>query len=146
MPSAPSMDKHKVEQLPLSHSDKLTIPPKTTIVAKAGYNRTEDVNGYMQEGVGLFDMTTHEGLRWSAASAYLRPALKRPQKNLSVESKVLVSKILFEGKKAVGIEYTQKGQTKRAYADNEVIVRSGHFTHFLPFFKKNLWFAWRANQ
>ena len=102
----------------------------------------------MQEGVGLFDMTTHKGLRWSAASAYLRPALKRPQKNLSVESKVLVSKILFEGKKAVGIEYTQKGQTKRAYADNEVIVRSGHhLTHFFlfPFFK-NHWFAWRAKQ
>ena len=59
-------------------------------------------------------------MRWNTASAYLRPALARPEKNLAVESGVLVTKILFDGKKATGIEYIQKGQVKRAYAENEV--------------------------
>ena len=63
-----------------------------------------------------------QGMRWNTASAYLRPALNRPVKNLTVESKVLASKILFEGKKAVGIEYIQNGETKQAYAENEVKI------------------------
>ena len=70
-------------------------------------------------------MTTHKGFRWSTATAYLRPALSRPQKNLDVESKVFVIKILFDGKKAVGIEYIQKGETKKVYAENEVIISGG---------------------
>ena len=63
-----------------------------------------------------------QGMRWNTASAYLRPALNRPVKNLTVESKVLASKILFEGKKAVGIEYIQNGETKQAYAEKEVRI------------------------
>ena len=70
-------------------------------------------------------MTTHKGFRWNTATAYLRPALNRPHKNLDVESKVLATKILFEGKKAVGIEYVQDGQTKKVFADTEVIVSGG---------------------
>ena len=70
-------------------------------------------------------MTTHKGYRWSTASAYLRPALNSPQKNLNVESKVLVTKILFDGKKAIGVEYVQGGETKKVYAENEVIVSGG---------------------
>ena len=71
----------------------------------------------------MVDHHTHvffQGMRWSAASAYLRPALNRPEKNLAVESGVLVTKILFDGKKATGVEYIQKGEVKRAYAENEV--------------------------
>ena len=70
-------------------------------------------------------MTTHKGFRWNTATAYLRPALERPQKNLEVESKVLVTKILFDGKKAIGIEYIQNGATKKAFAENEVIISGG---------------------
>ena len=92
---------------------------------QAGYPRTDDVNGYQQEGFGLFDMTTHKGFRWNTATAYLRPALKRPQKNLDVESGVLVTKILFDGKKAVGIEYVKDGSTKKAFAETEVIISGG---------------------
>ena len=58
-------------------------------------------------------------------ASYLRPALNRPQKNLNVESKVLVTKILFDGKKAIGVEYVQGGETKKVYAENEVIVSGG---------------------
>ena len=70
-------------------------------------------------------MTTHKGFRWSTATAYLRPALSRPEKNLDVESKVFVTKILFDGKKAVGIEYIQGGETKKVFAENEVIISGG---------------------
>ena len=70
---------------------------------QCGYPYTEDMNGFQQEGVGPMDMTTYKGRRWSAARAYLRPALSR--KNLKVESKILVNKILFEGTKALGVEY-----------------------------------------
>ncbi|KAF3696669.1 Choline dehydrogenase, mitochondrial [Channa argus] len=90
---------------------------------QAGYPVTDDMNGYQQEGVGWMDMTIHKGKRWSAASAYLRPALGRP--NLKTEVRCLVTKILFDGNRAVGVEYTQKGQKKRAYAEKEVILSGG---------------------
>uniref|UniRef100_A0A7N6AE77 Choline dehydrogenase n=1 Tax=Anabas testudineus TaxID=64144 RepID=A0A7N6AE77_ANATE len=90
---------------------------------QAGYPFTEDMNGYQQEGVGWMDMTIHKGKRWSAASAYLRPALSRP--NLKTEVRCLVSKILFDGNRAVGVEYTQKGQKKRVFAEKEVILSGG---------------------
>ena len=70
-------------------------------------------------------MTTHKGFRWNTATAYLRPALSRNHNNLDVESNVLVTKILFDRKKAVGIEYVQNGQTKKAFADTEVVVSGG---------------------
>ncbi|XP_029013496.1 choline dehydrogenase, mitochondrial [Betta splendens] len=90
---------------------------------QAGYPFTDDMNGYQQEGVGWMDMTIHKGKRWSAASAYLRPALGRP--NLKAEVRCLVSKILFDGTRAVGVEYTQGGQTKRVFAEKEVILSGG---------------------
>ena len=62
---------------------------------QAGYARTEDMNGYRQEGFGPMDMTVHKGRRWSTAMAYLRPALARP--NLSLRTGVLVTRVLFEG-------------------------------------------------
>uniref|UniRef100_A0A4W3J3U7 Choline dehydrogenase n=1 Tax=Callorhinchus milii TaxID=7868 RepID=A0A4W3J3U7_CALMI len=90
---------------------------------QAGYPFTEDMNGFQQEGVGWMDMTIHRGKRWSAASAYLRPALTRP--NLSTEVQAFVTRILFEGTKAVGIEYTQGGEKKKVYAHKEVILSGG---------------------
>ncbi len=73
-----------------------------------------------QEGVGWFDMTIHKGMRWSAASAYLHPALNRP--NLKVEDNLLVEKIVFESKKAKGVKYLKNGQVHTAMAD-QVIIR-----------------------
>ena len=72
---------------------------------QCGYPYTEDMNGFQQEGVGPMDMTTYKGKRWSAAQAYLRPALSR--KNLTAESKALVTRVLFEGTKAVGVEFVK---------------------------------------
>ncbi|XP_021365818.1 choline dehydrogenase, mitochondrial-like isoform X2 [Mizuhopecten yessoensis] len=90
---------------------------------QAGFLFTDDMNGYQQEGVGLMDMTIHKGRRWSAAVAYLRPALKRD--NVKVESNALSTRILFENKRAVGVEYEQKGVKKVIRAEKEVILSGG---------------------
>ncbi|XP_060622040.2 choline dehydrogenase, mitochondrial [Anolis sagrei] len=90
---------------------------------QAGYPFTEDMNGFQQEGFGWMDMTVHKGLRWNTASAYLRPALSRP--NLSAEDSTFVTKILFEGTKAIGIEYIKNGEKKKVFASKEVILSGG---------------------
>ncbi|WP_227664594.1 choline dehydrogenase [Marinobacter litoralis] len=90
---------------------------------QAGYPYTEDMNGYQQEGFGEMDMTIRKGKRWSAAQAYLRPALNRP--NLTAETGAMTTRILFEGEKAVGVEYVQDGKTIRVAARKEVIVSGG---------------------
>ncbi|XP_015426601.1 PREDICTED: choline dehydrogenase, mitochondrial isoform X1 [Myotis davidii] len=69
------------------------------------------------------DMTIHKGKRWSAACAYLHPALSRP--NLTAETRTFVSRVLFEGSRAVGVEYIKNGQSHRAYASEEVILSGG---------------------
>lgn len=90
---------------------------------QAGYPFTEDMNGFQQEGFGWMDMTIHKGQRWSAACAYLHPALSRP--NLTAETRTFVSRVLFEGSRAVGVEYIKNGQSHRAYASEEVILSGG---------------------
>jgi choline dehydrogenase len=71
-------------------------------VQEAGYSLTDDVNGYRQEGFAKFDRNIRNGRRWSAADAYLRPALKRP--NLEVRTRQLVERVVFEGTRAVGVQ------------------------------------------
>ena len=90
---------------------------------QAGYPYSEDTNGYQQEGFGITDRTIHRGERWSTASAYLRPAMERG--NLEVESDALSHRILFDGRRAVGVEYSRAGETLRVYAEREVIVCGG---------------------
>lgn len=90
---------------------------------EAGYARTDDMNGYRQEGLGPMDRTTYRGRRWSAAMAYLRPARARP--NLTVASRTLVTRVLFEGTRAIGVEYAHGGELVRARARREVIVAGG---------------------
>ena len=90
---------------------------------QAGYPFTADMNGYQQEGVGPMFMTTHEGRRWSAAVAYLKPAMSRP--NLEVETGAFTDRILFEGKRATGIAYRRGGQDRTVKARREVICCSG---------------------
>ena len=89
----------------------------------AGYPYTEDVNGYQQEGVGPYDMTIHSGKRWSASQAYLRPALKR--KNLETRVNAHATRILYEGTKAIGVEYIRDNQIRRAKATKELILSGG---------------------
>ena len=94
---------------------------------QAGFSITNDFNGKNQEGFSRYEHTmadTKRGpRRWSSARAYLHPALKR--KNLSTETNVQVNKVLFEGKKAVGVEYSKKGKTFSVKANKEVILSAG---------------------
>jgi len=90
---------------------------------QAGLPFNPDFNGATQEGVGVYQISTRNGRRMSAARAFLRPAMKRG--NVRVETNALATKILFEGKRAVGIEYLQNGQTKSARAGREVILSAG---------------------
>ncbi|HEU5468365.1 MAG TPA: choline dehydrogenase, partial [Steroidobacteraceae bacterium] len=91
---------------------------------QAGYAATADVNGYRQEGFGRFDMTVSpDGRRCSAANAYLRPAMRRP--NLAVRTHALATRILFEGRRAVGVEYRRRDGIHAARAGREVIVSTG---------------------
>jgi choline dehydrogenase len=89
----------------------------------AGYPVTDDYNGYQQEGFGAMAMTVKNGVRHSTALAYLDPARKR--KNLTIITKALINKVLFEGKKAIGVEYQQGNQTLSVYAHKEVILSAG---------------------
>lgn len=93
-------------------------------VQQAGYPLTKDVNGYQQEGFSRFDRNIRKARRLSAARAYLHPVLNR--KNLELVCHAFVNRILFEGKKAVGVEATVNGQTYNVYA-NEVILCGGAF-------------------
>ncbi|WP_295529020.1 choline dehydrogenase [Novosphingobium sp. Chol11] len=90
---------------------------------QAGYALTGDVNGFRQEGFGRMDMTVRGGERCSAAKAYLRPAMKRP--NVAVITQALATRIVFEGKRAVGVEYERGGKRIVAKAAREVILAGG---------------------
>ncbi len=90
---------------------------------EAGYPTTEDVNGYAQEGFGRMDMTVHDGVRWSAARAYLDPA--RSRKNLTVWTHAFAEKILFEGRRATGVRVSRKGASQDVKARREVVLAGG---------------------
>jgi choline dehydrogenase len=90
---------------------------------QAGYPLTPDINGFQQEGFGRMDMTVHHGTRWSAARAYLKPALRRA--NLAVETHALATRVLFEGRRAIGAAYRRGGKERVARARREVILAGG---------------------
>ncbi len=90
---------------------------------QSGYWRTEDYNGRRQEGFGAMHMTVRDGVRWSTANAYLKPVLHRD--NLKVLTHVLTRRVLFQGKKAVGVEYEADGQCHQVYARACVILAAG---------------------
>jgi choline dehydrogenase len=92
---------------------------------QANIPRNDDFNGAAQEGAGYFQLTVKNGRRWSTAVGYLRQARRRP--NLAVVSDALASRILFSGRRAVGVQYIQHGRTCTAYTDGEVIVAGGAF-------------------
>lgn len=87
---------------------------------EAGYSLTLDYNGSKQEGFGPMEMTVWNGRRWSAANAYLRPALKRP--NVALMTGVHADRICFEGRRAVGVAIRRWGRTETIRAGKEVIV------------------------
>jgi choline dehydrogenase-like flavoprotein len=91
----------------------------------AGYPLIKDYNSGVHEGFGRSQYSIRNGRRSSAASAYLKPALKRL--NLTVQTNALTTRVIMEGTRATGVEYRRKGRTIRAIADKEVIISGGAF-------------------
>ncbi|MBT3343484.1 MAG: choline dehydrogenase [Gemmatimonadetes bacterium] len=91
-------------------------------IEEAGYSRTDDVNGFRQEGFAAFDRNIHRGRRLSAAGAYLHPIWRRP--NLHVQCSAFTRRILFDGTRAIGVEYEHRGRSHRVLA-GEIICCGG---------------------
>lgn len=90
---------------------------------QAGYKVTNDFNGEQQEGFGFFQLTIRNGKRCSAAAAYLTPVRNRP--NLQVITGAMICRVLFDGKRAIGIEYEREGKRVETRASREVILSCG---------------------
>ncbi|MGA7091047.1 MAG: choline dehydrogenase [Candidatus Acidiferrales bacterium] len=111
----------------LSVTDARYVNPLTRAFLAAaeclGIPPNEDFNGPAQDGAGLYQVTQRRGRRHSAADAFLRPAMRRP--NLSVQMRALATRILIERGRAVGVEYRQGGSLHQARAEREVILAGG---------------------
>jgi choline dehydrogenase len=112
---------------PLNVSDATTRHPVSDAVVEAGIEAglpfNDDCNGEAQDGISYFQLTVKNGRRWSAAQAYLKPAMMRP--NLKVETEAHMAAILFEGRRAVGVTYRQDGRMVSVRANREVILSGG---------------------
>ena len=114
---------------PLSVSDSRAMSPliETMIEASrlAGHELNPDFNGAVQEGVGRFQLTQHNGRRCSTAAAFLHPALERP--NLEVITDAMALRILFDGSRAVGVEVARGGKVEEIRAERDVILSAGSY-------------------
>lgn len=113
--------------LPVSdqRSGNTVTPAFVEAGVQAGLARNEDFNGAEQDGVGMYQLTQRGGMRASAAVAYLHPAAERP--NLTVMPYMHVNRVLFEGKRAVGVEATRLGEAQELRAEREVILCGGTY-------------------
>ncbi len=100
--------------------------PLMETAANAGFNTTDDLSGEMEEGFARGELTIDaNGRRASTARAYLDQAMNRP--NLTVVTGAVTQRVLFEGKRATGVEYLREGQREVAMADKEVILSGGSY-------------------
>jgi choline dehydrogenase len=114
---------------PLSVSESRSMQPLVDrlieAASQAGHERNPDFNGARQEGVGRFQLTQRNGLRWSTADAFLHPARERP--NLEVITHALSTRILFEGDRTVGVEIFADDELVEIRAEREVILAAGAY-------------------
>jgi choline dehydrogenase len=108
----------------LSHADPLSAA-FIEAAAETGIPKNPDFNGATQEGAGWFQTTTRYGRRASTAVSYLRPAKGRS--NLKVETSALARRIIFDGRRAAGVEYDSKGALRTVRARREILVCSGAY-------------------
>lgn len=92
---------------------------------QAGYPRRDDFNGEVQEGVGFYQVTQRNGRRFSVAAAYLHPAMNRA--NLHVITDAFTTRVVLEGRRAIGIEIVREGKSDVLHADREVILCAGSY-------------------
>ena len=120
-------DEYRGREGPLKVNESTETGPIYDAIIKGaeevGVPYTRDYNGASQDGIGMSQVTIRHGRRMSTAYCYLHPARKRP--NLTIQAKALTSRLLLEGRKCVGVEYTVDGQTRVARANREVIVSAG---------------------
>ncbi|MEM7206366.1 MAG: choline dehydrogenase [Pseudomonadota bacterium] len=121
-------DEYRSTSGPLSvcNGNEMQNPLYTAFIdagKQAGYMGTDDYNGAQQEGFGPMHMTVKNGVRWSTANAYLRPAMSRH--NLTVVTRAMTNRILLNGNKAVGVEYSIGSKIHTAHAEREVICAAG---------------------
>ena len=94
---------------------------------QAGHPRNDDFNGPEQDGVGYYQLTQRNGMRCSAAVAYLHPAIAEPRPNLTVITEALCTRIVFDGERATGVEVERGGQLFELRADRELILSAGAY-------------------
>jgi choline dehydrogenase len=113
--------------LPVSDQRSGNVMPPAFVeaAAEAGLERNEDFNGAQQDGAGMYQVTQRGGMRASAAVAYLHPAAERP--NLTVMPNTRVTRVLFEGTRAVGVEASRFGEIEELRAEREVILCGGAY-------------------
>jgi choline dehydrogenase len=121
-------DEYRNQQGPLSvnNGNNMQNPLYRAFIeagAQAGYMKTGDYNGRQQEGFGPMHMTVKNGVRWSTANAYLKPALKRP--NLHLISGAMTQRLLLEGKRASAVEYLKDGRLQSVSAKRDLILSAG---------------------
>ena len=123
----PSSSAYHGDDGPLNVTDQTSPRPASEAFVRAaveaGYDRNDDFNGAEQEGVGQYHVTQKNGERHSAADAYLKPVLDRP--NLTAETGAQVTEVTIEDGRATGVEYQQDGRTRVAGASDEVILSAG---------------------
>ena len=119
-PFPESDDNPSFEDVSSLDENEVTVILPEELTEEVGHELTEDVNGRQQEGFGRFDRNVRKGNRWSASQAYLRPVRHRP--NLDVICRAFATRILFEGRRAVGIEYERRGRTYRVGAGEVHVV------------------------
>ncbi len=110
---------------------KITVPEKdqplwdafTEACLQAGYPPSDDTNGFQQEGFCTLDQSIHNGQRWSTAVAYLNPVKHRA--NLTIRTQCLTTRVLLDGTRAIGLQYSHGAQLTEVRAEREVILASG---------------------
>ncbi|ELZ51934.1 glucose-methanol-choline oxidoreductase [Halorubrum distributum JCM 9100] len=123
----PTDSSYHGDEGPLNVTDQSSPRPASEAfvraAAQAGYDRNDDFNGAEQAGVGLYHVTQKNGKRHSAADAYLKPALDRP--NLTAETGAQVTEVTIEDGRATGVEYSRDGEARSVDATEEVLVSAG---------------------
>ena len=109
-----------------NHSpDKVVLPALMARAKAAGYPILDDFHAPDADGFGAPEFNVHRGRRASTSARYLRPVMARP--NLRVETGALTTRILFDGDRAVGVDYVQDGQLRQAHAEREVVLSGGAY-------------------
>jgi choline dehydrogenase len=114
---------------PQAVSDSRSMHPLVDLMleaaVQAGHPANDDLTGAQQDGVGRFQLTQRGGMRHSTADAYLHPVIDRP--NLEVRNSVYVERVVFDGKRAVGVELVDRGTRETVRAEREVILSAGAY-------------------